>query len=81
VNGDFKKREEQAFRKLGIHDVLVGHWHDGRVFDAAGFTWHVAPATSWSPFNGKLGFAVHTITPDGRVRTEFVYLDGSSERR
>jgi UDP-2,3-diacylglucosamine pyrophosphatase LpxH len=80
VNGDFKKREEQAFRKLGIHNVLVGHWHDGRVFDAAGFTWHVAPATSWSPFNSKLGFAVHTITPDGKVRTEFVYLDGSSEK-
>jgi 3',5'-cyclic AMP phosphodiesterase CpdA len=81
VNGDMKKREEQALRKLGIHDVLVGHWHDGRVFDAAGFTWHEAPATSWSPFGGKLGFAVHTITPDGKVRTELVYLDGSSERR
>jgi 3',5'-cyclic AMP phosphodiesterase CpdA len=81
VNGEFRKREENAFRKLGIHDVLAGHWHDGRVFDAAGFTWHVAPATSWSPFGGKLGFAVHTITPDGRVRTEFVYLDGSSDRR
>lgn len=81
VNGEYKKREEQAFRRLGIHDVLVGHWHDGRVFDAAGFTWHVAPATSWSTFGGKLGFAVHTITPDGRVRTEFVWLDGSSERR
>jgi 3',5'-cyclic AMP phosphodiesterase CpdA len=81
VNGDFKKREEQAFRKLGIHDVLVGHWHYGRVFDASGFTWHVAPSTSWSPFDGKLGFALHTITPDGKVKTEFVYLDGSSEKR
>jgi len=81
VNGDFRKREEDIFRKLGINDVLAGHWHAGRVFNAGGFTWHVAPATSWSPFGAKLGFAVHTITPDGKVRTEFVYLDGSSERR
>ena len=80
VNGDFKRREEQAFRNLGIHDVLAGHWHDGRVFNAGGFTWHLAPATSWSTFGGKLGFAVHNITPDGRVRTEFVWLDGSSEK-
>lgn len=80
VNGEARRREEQAFRKLGIRDVLAGHWHDGRVFDAGGFTWHVAPATSWSTFGGKLGFAVHTITPDGRVRTELVWLDGGSER-
>jgi 3',5'-cyclic AMP phosphodiesterase CpdA len=80
VNGDLRRREEDAFKKLGIHDVLVGHWHIGKVYNAGGLSWHVAPATSWSPFSGKLGFAVHTIGPDGKVNTEFVYLDGTSEK-
>lgn len=75
VNGEYKKREEDVLKKLGVHDILAGPWHDGRVFDAGGFRWHIAPATSWSTFGGKLGFAVHTIMPDGRVKTEFVYLD------
>lgn len=78
VNSDYKRREEDILKKLGVHDVLVGHWHDARVFDAGGLRWHVAPATSWSTFGGKLGFAVHTITPDGKVNTEFVFLDGST---
>jgi len=81
VNGDYKKREERLLKQLGVHDILAGHWHDGRVFDAGGFRWHVAPATSWSPFGAKLGFAIHTITPDGHVSTELVYLDGSSEKK
>ena len=80
VNGDSKRREEDTLKRLGVRDVLAGHWHDPRVFDAGGFRWHVAPATSWSTFGGKLGFAVHTIAPDGRVNTEFVFLDGSNER-
>ncbi len=80
VNDPWRHREEDIFKKLGIHDVLAGHWHIGRVFEAGGVTWHVGPATSWLPLGGKLGFAVHTITPDGKVRTEFVYLDGSTER-
>lgn len=80
VNGEWRKREEQIFKQLGIHDVLAGHWHYGRVFKAGGVTWHIAPSTSWSPFGGKLGFAMHTITPDGKVNTEFVYLDGSTEK-
>lgn len=79
VNDPWRGREEQALRKLGIHDILAGHWHIGRVYNAAGFTWHVAPALSWLPLGGKLGFAVHRISPDGKVKTEFVYLDGSRE--
>lgn len=81
VNGEYKRREENILKRLGVHDVLVGHWHDARVFDAAGLRWHAAPATSWSPFGGKLGFAMYTIMPDGKVNTEFVYLDGSTERK
>ena len=42
-------REIDIFKKLGIRDVLVGHWHDGRVFKAQVITWHAAPSTSWSP--------------------------------
>lgn len=80
VNGEWRQREEQIFKKLGIHDVLAGHWHIGKVFNAGGVRWHVAPSTSWSPFGGKLGFAVHHISPDGDVKTEFVYLDGSTEK-
>ncbi len=79
VNQPWRGREEDALKKLGVHDVLAGHWHIGKVFDAGGLTWHVAPASSWSPFNGKLGFALHTISPDGRVTTKFIYLDGSTE--
>lgn len=71
----YRSREIEALKQLGVRDVLVGHWHYGRVFDANGLTWHVAPATSWSPFGGKLGFAMHTVTGTGEVRTEFVYLD------
>ena len=81
VNSEYKRREEDILKRLGVHDVLAGHWHDARVFDAAGLRWHVAPATSWSPFGGKLGFAMYTIMPDGKVNTEFVYLDGSTERK
>ena len=78
VNDPYRSREEAALKKLGVKHILAGHWHDGRVFDAGGFTWHIAPSTSWSPFEGKLGFALHTISPDGQVRTQFFYLDGSS---
>jgi predicted phosphodiesterase len=76
----WRSREIDAFKKLGVKDVLVGHWHDGRVFKADGITWHVAPSTSWSPFGSKLGFAMHTVSGNGDVRTEFVYLDGSSQQ-
>ena len=69
-----RSREVDTFKKLGIHDVLVGHWHDGRVFNAQGITWHAAPATSWSPFGAKLGWAMHTVSGNGDVKTEFVYL-------
>jgi hypothetical protein len=55
--------------------MLVGHWHNGRVFEREGVTWHVAPATSWLPWGGELGFAMHTINSNGDVHTEFVPLN------
>lgn len=74
VNPPYARREADLLRKLGVKDLLAGHWHIGRVFEHEGMTVHVAPATSWLPLAGQLGFAMHTITPDGGVRTEFVPL-------
>lgn len=74
VNPLYARREVALLRRLGVRDLLAGHWHIGRVFVCDGFTIHVAPATSWLPFGGKLGFAWHTISPDGRVHTDFVPL-------
>lgn len=74
VNDPYRSREMDILRRLGVRHVLVGHWHNPRTFEHDGITWHVAPATSWLPFGGELGFAMHTITPDGNVRTEIVPL-------
>jgi DNA repair exonuclease SbcCD nuclease subunit len=74
VSDPYRSEEMQVLRKLGIKDMLVGHWHVGRVFEHEGITWHVAPATSWLPWGGELGFAMHTISKNGEVRTEFVPL-------
>lgn len=77
VNAPYAQREADLLHRLGVKDLLVGHWHTGRVFNDDGFTIHVAPATSWLPFGGQLGFAMHTITAHGDVRTEFVPLGDS----
>lgn len=74
VSEPYRSLEMDVLRKLGIQHMLVGHWHNGRVFEREGITWHVAPATSWLPWGGELGFALHTISPDGAVHTEFVPL-------
>jgi 3',5'-cyclic AMP phosphodiesterase CpdA len=74
VSEPYRSKEMKALRALGIKHMLVGHWHNGRVFEREGITWHVAPATSWLPWGGELGFAMHTISPNGDVHTEFVPL-------
>ncbi len=78
VNDPYRSREMKALRQLGIKHMLVGHWHNGRIFEREGITWHVAPATSWLPWGGELGFAMHTIGADGDVHTEFVGLSGAT---
>lgn len=77
VNDPYRSMELKVLHELGIKHMLVGHWHNGRVFEKEGITWHVAPATSWLPWGGELGFAVHTISPDGDVHTQFVDLPGA----
>jgi DNA repair exonuclease SbcCD nuclease subunit len=74
ISEPYRSREMELLHKLGIKHMLVGHWHNGRVFEREGITWHVAPATSWLPWGGELGFAIHAITGDGNVKTEFVAL-------
>lgn len=74
ISEPYRSREMEALRQLGIRHMLVGHWHVQDVFEQGGITWHVAPATSWLPWGGELGFAMHTITPDGDVMTEFVSI-------
>jgi 3',5'-cyclic AMP phosphodiesterase CpdA len=74
ISEPYRSREIALLHDLGIKHMLVGHWHNGRVFPWEGITWHVGPSTSWLPWGGQLGFALHTITPDGNVKTEFVNL-------
>jgi len=78
VSEPYRSQEMKILRQLGIKHMLVGHWHNGRVFEREGITWHVAPATSWLPWGGELGFAMHTISANGEVHTEFVALPGAT---
>jgi 3',5'-cyclic AMP phosphodiesterase CpdA len=74
IQEPYRTREIELLHRLGVKHVFVGHWHAGRVYEADGITYHVAPSTTRSLFGDPLGFAIHTITPDGNVKTEFVYL-------
>jgi len=77
VQEPYRSGELELLRRLGVRDVIVGHWHIGMVYDADGITYHVAPAVSWSAWEKRLGFAMHTINRDGRVHTDFVYIPGA----
>jgi hypothetical protein len=73
LHDPWRTRELDALRKLGVKDILAGHWHQGTIYNVDGFTIHIAPATSWSP-KSPLGFAIHRISAYGKVDTEFVYF-------
>lgn len=74
VNDPYRSREMDILRRIGVRHMLVGHWHNFRVFEREGIVWHVSAATSWVPWGGELGFAMHTISRDGDVKSEFVPL-------
>jgi 3',5'-cyclic AMP phosphodiesterase CpdA len=74
VNAPYAQREAELLHQLGVKHLLAGHWHVVRVFEEDGITIHVAPATSWLPLGGELGFEIHTVTKDGEVHSEFVPL-------
>jgi Icc-related predicted phosphoesterase len=80
ISDPYRSQEIELLRAMNIRHVLAGHWHLGRLFDADGITWHVGPATSWLPWGGELGFAMHTIGADGSVETEFVDLNDRAVR-
>jgi 3',5'-cyclic AMP phosphodiesterase CpdA len=75
ITEPYRSREMDILHQLGVKHMLVGHWHVGGVFERDGITWHVAPSTSrMLPWSGQLGFAMHTISPNGDVKTEFISL-------
>jgi 3',5'-cyclic AMP phosphodiesterase CpdA len=75
VNEPYRSRELSILHKLGVRHMLAGHWHVATVFERDGITWHIAPTTSrLLPWSSPLGFAMHTIYPNGDVKTEFVQL-------
>jgi 3',5'-cyclic AMP phosphodiesterase CpdA len=75
INEPYRSREMALMHKLGVKHMLVGHWHVGGAFERDGITWHVAPSTGrLLPWSGQLGFAMHTISREGDVTTEFVSL-------
>lgn len=75
ITEPYRSREMDLLHKLGVRHMLVGHWHVGGVFERDGITWHVAPSTSrLLPWSGQLGFAMHTISSNGDVKTEFVSI-------
>jgi 3',5'-cyclic AMP phosphodiesterase CpdA len=67
-----RQRECELLKRLGIRDMLVGHWHHHDEFDYCGIRWHVASATSWLTWGGELGFDIFTITPNGDLKDEFI---------
>jgi len=76
ISEPYRSRELNLLHRLGVRHMLVGHWHVGNIFERDGITWHVAPSTSrLLPWSGQLGFAMHTISPNGDVRTEFVPIN------
>ena len=74
MSDPYRSHEIDILHKLNVKDMLVGHWHNARVYNWEGINWHVAPATSWLPWGGELGFDMHDIATDGTVTTEFVPL-------
>lgn len=74
INDPYRSREMDLLRRIGVRHMIVGHWHNFRTFEREGIVWHVGPASSWLPWGGELGFAMHTISRDGDVKSEFVPL-------
>ena len=74
INAPYAEAETDLLHKLGVRNLLAGHWHHYWLFEKDGIQVHVAPSTSWLPLKGELGFALHTINPEGEVRSEFVPL-------
>jgi 3',5'-cyclic AMP phosphodiesterase CpdA len=75
VHPKYRERVVDQLKRLGVQHIFAGHWHRGMDFSVQGIEHHLAPATSWSPFNAPLGFAVHTIDRNGNVSTEYKTIE------
>jgi 3',5'-cyclic-AMP phosphodiesterase len=78
INEPYRSQEMGLLAEIGVKHILVGHWHNFRVFSSGGITWHEGAATSWLPWGGNLGFVVHTISSSGDIQSEFVALPGAT---
>jgi predicted phosphodiesterase len=76
ISEPFRSKEMALLEKMGVKHMLVGHWHNYRVFSSGGITWHEGAATSWLPNGGELGFVVHSISSSGSVTSKFVLFPG-----
>jgi len=74
INAPYAQAEADLLHKLGVKNLLAGHWHHYWLFEKDGIEVHVAPSTSWLPLKGQLGFALHTINSQGAMRSQFVPL-------
>jgi 3',5'-cyclic AMP phosphodiesterase CpdA len=71
----YRSKTIAQLKKLGVRDVLAGHLHHGAEYSADGLKFHLAPAIGYPIGDpGGVGFAIHTIKPNGDVKTEMVYL-------
>jgi 3',5'-cyclic AMP phosphodiesterase CpdA len=78
ISDPYRTQEMTQLTKIGVKHMLVGHWHNYRVFLSNGITWHEGASTSWLPFGGQLGFAVHVID-NGNVQSRFVAIPGATQ--
>lgn len=71
----WRTREIELLRKLGVRDLLAGHWHKPATIEEDGFAEHVAPSVGFASTGVSIGFAIQTIGTDGSVKTELVPLN------
>jgi hypothetical protein len=65
--------------KIGVKYMLMGHWHNFRVFLSHGITWHEGASTSWLPFGGQLGLVRRARDQPNRQRAKQVRGDSGGD--
>ena len=75
----WRSREIALLHQLGVRRVFAGHWHKPALVEQDGISEDVAPSVGFAGAAVPIGFTVHTIAPDGRVKSEVVALNGSSQ--
>ena len=70
----YRSHEADLLHRMGVRDILAGHLHHAAIYKADGFTLRLAPAIGYPIGGGDVGFAIHTIKPNGDIDTQFVDL-------